>query len=332
MAGPPDVIIYLTGPLALALILERIAGYPSFVFRSLGHPVTWMGRLIGWLETHLNQADRSDTFRRRAGIVCILILLGITLLASLGVIFLALLLPFGIIILVVAASALLAARSLDEHVLAVAKALDGQGLEAGRVAVAQIVGRNPAALDEHGVARAAIESLAENFSDGIVAPALWMGVLGLPGAALYKAINTADSMIGHRTSRYEAFGWAAAKLDDWVNWPASRVSALLLIFAAWIHPDTNALSAWRAVRRDARRHCSPNAGWPEAAMAGALDLKLAGPRVYGQARIEDAFMGDGRTAATPADIRRALRLMRTAWGLQLALILSISALLLTGQL
>ena len=166
------------------------------------------------------------------------------------------------------------------------------GVVAGRAAVAHIVGRDTAALDAAGIARAAIESLAENFSDAIVAPVVWMVIGGLPGAALYKAINTADSMIGHRTPRYADFGWAAARLDDLVNLPASRLSALLLVAAAALSRDASGGAAWRAVRRDAARHRSPNAGYPEAAMAGALGLSLAGPRSYGGVLVDDAV--DGR--------------------------------------
>jgi adenosylcobinamide-phosphate synthase len=174
-----------------------------------------------------------------------------------------------------------------------------------------IVGRNPERLDEAGVARAAIESLAENFSDGVVAPAFWLAIGGLPAAACYKATNTADSMIGHRTPRYAAFGCAAARVDDFINLPASRLSAVLLVFAA-ITAGASALGAMRAVWRDASRHRSPNAGWPEAAMAGALGLRLAGPRVYGDTLVDDAFMGSGRRDATVEDINRALRIYRAA--------------------
>ena len=205
-----------------------------------------------------------------------------------------LLLPFGLAGVAFLASTLIAQRSLHEHVAGVADALEKAGAEGGRQAVAHIVGRDSEALDEAGVARAAIESLAENFSDGVVAPVLWMLIAGLPGAAVYKAINTADSMIGHRTSRYQAFGWAAARVDDLVNLPASRLSALLIIAAAAVTKQASASAAWRAVRRDARRHRSPNAGYPEAAMAGALGLALAGPRNYGGVRVDDAFMGNGR--------------------------------------
>ena len=200
------------------------------------------------------------------------------------------------------AASLPAQRSLAAHVRAVADGLDAS-LDEGRQAVAKIVGRNPAVLDEAGVARAAIESLAENFSDGVVAPILWTALGGLVGGALYKAINTADSMIGHKDDRYGAFGWAAARLDDLVNLPASRLAALWLILAAALTPGASARDAARAVWRDASRHRSPNAGWPEAAMAGALGLKLAGPRVYGETLVEDAFMGEGRREADAADIR-----------------------------
>src|SRR5690606_13888364 len=207
----------------------------------------------------------------------------------------------------------LAQRSLAEHVEAVAEALETGGLEAGRAAVSRIVGRDPARLDEAGVSRAAIESLAENFSDGVVAPAFWMAVAGLPGAAVYKAANTADSMIGHRTKRHGAFGWAAARFDDLINLPASRLTALLVVCAACTLQGASPRRAMRAVWRDAGRHRSPNAGWPEAAMAGALGLALAGPRVYGGVAVEDAIMGEGgRREASSADIRRALQLYRTA--------------------
>jgi adenosylcobinamide-phosphate synthase len=195
----------------------------------------------------------------------------------------------------------------------------------GRKAVSHIVGRDTQALDEAGVARAAIESLAENFSDGVVAPALWLAIGGLAGAAVYKAINTADSMIGHRTRRHEAFGWAAARLDDLVNLPASRLSALLLIAAAATTSRTAAAQAWRAVMRDASRHRSPNAGYPEAAMAGALDLALAGPRIYAGVEIADAVMGRGRRGATPADIRKALALFRRADAMLIGLFAVIAA-------
>ncbi|MGB8529376.1 MAG: adenosylcobinamide-phosphate synthase CbiB [Rhodoplanes sp.] len=236
-----------------------------------------------------------------------------------------LLLPFGFIAVALAASSLIAQRSLYDHVARVAAALETGGVEAGRSAVSHVVGRDVAGLDEAGVARAAIESLAENFSDGVVAPALWLAVGGLPGAALYKAVNTADSMIGHRTPRYEKFGCAAARLDDLLNLPAARLSALLLVAAAALTSSAAAARAWQAIRRDAPRHRSPNAGYPEAAMAGVLGLKLAGPRVYGGVAVDDAFMGDGRSDATAADIRAALALYRRADTLLIAIIGALAA-------
>ncbi len=306
--------------LLAALLIEAAIGYPARLFAWIGHPVTWIGALIGWLDRSLNREAMSFAMRRMAGVVTLLILLGVTLAASLGLVALCHLAgPFAWLPLALMASALLAQRSLHEHVARVAEGLERGDLAGGRKAVAMIVGRDPESLDEAGVARAAIESLSENFSDGIVAPAFWLGVGGLPGGVLYKAINTADSMIGHKSPRHLAFGWAAARLDDLVNLPASRLTGLLLIAAAALDRQADAGAAWRAVRRDAGRHRSPNAGWPEAAMAGALGLRLAGPRVYGAVRVEDGWMGDGRAEATAADIRRALALYRRAclllWGL-----------------
>jgi adenosylcobinamide-phosphate synthase len=235
-------------------------------------------------------------------------------------------LPFGIVATAILASSLLAQRSLSDHVAAVADALDRGGIVAGRKAVSMIVGRDPDKLDEAAVGRAAIESLAENFSDGIVAPAFWLAIGGLGGGAAYKAVNTADSMIGHRTPRHGAFGWAAARFDDLVNLPASRLSALLIVAAAALMPGANPAAAWRAVRRDARKHRSPNAGWAEAAVAGGLGVALAGPRAYGGVMGDFAYMGEGgRREVTSADIRRALRLYWTADLLLVALMGLIAA-------
>jgi adenosylcobinamide-phosphate synthase len=295
----------------IAMLVELCVGYPATLHRAIGHPVTWMGRLIAWLDRALNRETATPQARRAAGVAAVLILLAIVGALAFLVQSALLRLPFGILAAALVASTLVAQRSLHRHVADVAAALETGGIAAGRQAVAHIVGRDTEKLDAAGVARAAIESLAENFSDAIVAPVFWMAIGGLPGAALYKAINTADSMIGHRTPRHQAFGWAAARLDDLVNLPASRLSALLLVAAAALSGN-GAGAAWRAVRRDAGKHRSPNAGYPEAVMAGALDLSLAGPRVYGGALVDDAFMGDGRREAEAADIRRALALYRTA--------------------
>ena len=306
-------------------MIELCVGYPHAVVRAVGHPVTWIGRLVAALDFLLNRESLDPRRRKAAGVVALLIVLCIVGTIAFAVEHALLRLPFGWLAVAAIASTLIAQRSLHDHAAEVAGALHNGGLDAGRASVAKIVGRDTAALDAAGVARAAIESLAENFSDGVVAPVLWLAIAGLPGAALYKAINTADSMIGHRTPRHEAFGWAAARLDDLVNLPASRLSALLLVAAATLSEDASAAAAWRVVRRDAARHRSPNAGYPEAAMAGALGLALAGPRVYGGVTVDDATMGDGRRDATFADIRRALRLYRRADAILLALVATAAA-------
>ena len=299
-----------------ALVIEALAGYPEILYRAIAHPVTWMGAWLAWLDSRLNRSALSFSMRRAAGALALVLLLApvvgvaavLTLAAPAGW-------P-GLLILALLAASLPAQRSLDAHVRAVANGLEREGLAGGRRAVAMIVGRNPQALDEAGVARAAIESLAENFADGIVAPLFWIVIGGLTGGALYKAINTADSMIGHRNERHIAFGWAAARLDDLVNLPASRLAALWLVLAGMVAPGASPSATIQTIFRDAGRHRSPNAGWPEAAMAGALGLKLAGPRVYGNQRVDDGFVGDGRYEAGAADIRAALRLYRIACLLQ----------------
>lgn len=306
--------------LLLALTIEAAFGYPQRFYAAIGHPVTWIGTLIGWLDRGLNRETASFALRKAMGVLALLLLLGVVIAVSALIQHLCLSFgPLGLIPLALIASTLIAQRSLHEHVARVAEGLEREGLEGGRRAVSMIVGRNPQMLDEAGVSRAAIESLAENFSDGIIAPAFWLGLGGLPGIAAYKAINTADSMIGHRTPRHLAFGWAAARLDDLVNLPASRLTALLLVASAALDRNADAAGAWRALRRDAGKHRSPNAGWPEAAMAGALGLRLAGPRVYGETRIEDHWMGHGRAEANAADIRRALTLYKRSCGLLWAL-------------
>ena len=303
-----------------ALITERIVGYPDWLFRRIGHPVTWIGALISRLDRDLNRESDDFSTRKRKGVFALLALLGITILLSLVIEYDLRMIPLGPILLVVIAASLPAQKSLETHVEAVATALRYGGLDAGRKAVSKIVGRDPEKLDEAGVCRAAIESLAENFSDGVVAPAFWMGIGGLAGGVGYKAANTADSMIGHKLPRYEAFGWAAARFDDLINLPASRLSALLFVVAAGFIDHASPGNAIRAIRRDARHHRSPNAGWPEAAMAGALGIALAGPRSYGGQMIEARFMGEGgRSELTYDDIRRALKLARVADALLIGL-------------
>ncbi len=305
----------------VALLIEAAFGYPDSVFRRITHPVVWIGALLDRLDARLNQETMPEGTRRLNGLIALAALLIASLAPAIALQYaLFVLLPslLAVTILALLASTLVAQRSLYRHVQAVADALEQHGLEAGRAAVAEIVGRDTQTLDAAGVARAGIESLAENFSDGIVAPAFWGAVLGLPGMAAYKAVNTADSMIGHLTPRHSAFGWAAAKLDDALNLPASRLAALWIVLAALLHRDGRASGALATVRRDARHHRSPNAGWPEAAMAGALGLKLAGPRSYHGTLIEDAWIGASRSDASADDIRRALSLYKTACALQIA--------------
>jgi adenosylcobinamide-phosphate synthase len=314
--------------LFIALLVERAFGYPEGLFRAVGHPVTWIGRLVVALEGSLNRDAWSTPRRKRTGVAALAVLVLVAVAA--GLLLENLLAGWeGFVVLAVLASSLLAQRSLASHVEDVAMALESAGLDAGRLAVSRIVGRDPQSLDEAGVSRAAIESLAENFSDGVVAPAFWLGATGLAGGIAYKAVNTADSMIGHKTPRHLAFGWAAARFDDLVNLPASRLSGLLIVTAAALMPGASARDAWRAMLRDARFHKSPNAGWPEAAMAGALGLALAGPRSYGGILVDDVFMGDGgRREANAADIRCALKLYRIADGLLIALAGSLAGLVL----
>ena len=303
-----------------ALLIDAGFGYPASLLDRVKHPVMWLGALLERIENRLNDPSMPEAERRLNGWIALGLLIAATVLPALALQYTALQLPgpIALVILACLGSTLVAQRSLYEHVIAVADALDAGGLEAGREAVAKIVGRDPRALDEAGVARSAIESLAENFADGVVAPSFWGVLFGLPGMVAYKAINTADSMIGHRTPRHEAFGYAAAKVDDVVNLPASRLAAFFIALAAVFHDDANFNRAVETVRKDADNHRSPNAGWPEAAMAGALNLKLSGPRSYHGALTDDDWIGEGRSEATSADIRRALALFKTACTVQIA--------------
>ncbi len=305
--------------LAAALLVEAAFGYPKGLSARIGHPVVWIGALIERIERRWNRPTLPDPRLRLNGACCVLTVLfvsgGIAILLHAAAVGIAAWWIAGLG-LGALASALFAQRSLHEHVGAVGEGLTFGGLPEGRKQVARIVGRDPETLDEAAVARAAIESLAENFSDGVVAPAVWCAFLGLPGVVAYKAVNTADSMIGHKSERYRHFGRFAARLDDLVNLPASRLSAGWIVLAAMTMPGASPSGAFRAVRRDACRHRSPNAGWPEAALAGALGLRLGGPRHYAAGLVEDPWMGDGRATATVDDIEQALRLYRRACTIQ----------------
>lgn len=295
-----------------ALGFDALIGDPDWLWRRLGHPVALIGALIGVLDRRLNREDRSQQQRKLAGIASTAAMVAVSV--SVGVLVQTTVqqLPMGNIMLALIASIFIAQRSLYQHVAGVRSAFAEGGLAGARKAVARIVGRDPEQLDEAGVCRAAIESCAENFSDGVVAPVFWLALLGLPGLIAYKTINTADSMIGHRTERYKSYGWTAARLDDLVNLVPARLSALLLASAAPIAGGTISNSL-KVVKRDASKHRSPNAGWPESAMAGALGVALAGPRRYATHVVEDPFLNAEATSpAVPDDIGRALDLYTAA--------------------
>jgi adenosylcobinamide-phosphate synthase len=294
--------------LLLALLIDAVVGDPGWLYRRVPHPVVLIGVAIDWCDRAWNRESLAGGIRRALGVAAILTILTLSLGVGWAIQSGLREVPHPMVLEAVIVSLFLAQNSLYRHVAAVERGFVGARLGPAQSAVAHIVGRDPASLDEAGVCRAAIESLAENFSDGIVAPAFWYLLLGLPGLLAYKALNTADSMIGHRSDRYRAFGWATARLDDLANLLPARVAALIITIAANSQANSNAEAAKAAALSDARRHRSINAGWPEAAMAGALGLRLAGPRHYYGVLVDDAWMGSGRAAATPDDIRRALGL------------------------
>ncbi|MBB3975145.1 adenosylcobinamide-phosphate synthase [Rhizobium azooxidifex] len=301
--------------LAAALVIDRIVGDPPKLWERVPHPVVVFGRAISFFDRMFNGKRMKPETRRFNGAVAIGALLAASMLVGSVIHGLLGLLGWPGLALEAAVVALfLAQKSLADHVGAVALGLRQGGLEGGQQAVSMIVGRDPATLDEPAVCRAAIESLAENFSDGVVAPALWYALLGLPGVLAYKMLNTADSMIGHRNAKYLEFGRAAARLDDLANWPAARLSIVLVAAGAWATIGRRAAQAALDLGlRDSGLHRSPNSGWPEAAMAGALGVGLAGPRVYGGVRVDEPMMNAaGRTAATPDDIRRGIKVFNRA--------------------
>ncbi len=291
----------------LALLLERSFGYPLFLMGSIGHPVIWFGKVISFLEAGVDKRERSPRQRRDAGIISVAVLLLLTLVITGLVQHWTRQLPFGWILEFVLAAPFLAQKELGRAVGAVATAL-GTSLEAGRLEVSQIVGRDPQQLDEAGVVRAAVETLAESTTDGVVAPWFWLVLLGLPGVALYKAINTADSMIGHLNDRYRDYGWAAAKLDDLVNWVPARLTAIMITAACFVVAHASPGKAWAIANRDAGKHASPNSGWPEAAFAGALGFALGGPRRYASETVDLPILGEGKRDLVASDILRALQL------------------------
>ncbi|WP_245824822.1 adenosylcobinamide-phosphate synthase CbiB [Sphingomonas azotifigens] len=288
-------------PVALAaLALDAGLGWPGWLYARIGHPVGGFARLIAACERHWNRPEVPEARRRVLGVVTVLLLLLVAVGAGWAIEHLAAGLPGGWLIVALAAFPGIAQRSLYEHVVPVASALARGDVATARTRVGYIVGRDTAQLDPSAIARAALESLAESFCDGIVAPLFWLLVAGLPGLWAYKAINTADSLIGHREPRWRAFGWAAARTDDLMNLLPSRLSGLALCLVAG--------RGWRVLHRDAHKHASPNAGWPEAAMSGALDVRLAGPVAYDGVLHAKPWIGEGRAEATPQDVRRGLTL------------------------
>ena len=298
--------------LLLGLVLDAVVGDMRALFAVVPHPVVAVGRLIGFLERRLNREARDASTRAArgtlvAGFVAVLAALAGWLVLSVTRRFAA-----GWLIELFLVTVLIAQRSLYDHVLLVARGLEHGGLRAGRLAVSHVVGRDPESLDEHGVARAALESLFENFADGVVAPAFWYVVAGLPGLFVAKAVNTLDSMIGHRDERYLAFGGATAALDTAMNFVPARLAGLIIGVAAAFAPTASPVPAFRVMFHDARKHRSVNAGWPEGAAAGALNLALAGPRRYGRELVDDPWIGTGVVQATSTDVRRGLFLFVTA--------------------
>ena len=290
-----------------ALALDAVIGDPPALYRRIPHPVALMGGIVSVCERRFNRASHSPMRRFVSGAgVCVALLplsfaLG-WLLASLCA-----RLPGGFVLEALLASTLLASRGLHRQVAACASAL-GEGLQAGRDALLSLVGRERRFLDESGVSKAAIESLSENFSDAVVAPLFWGVLFGLPGLLAYKCLNTLDSMIGYKVPRYFWFGKSAARLDDAANFIPARLAGMLFCLAALTLSPRQGRAAWRVMRRDARNHASPNAGWPEAACAGALGIAIAGPRRSMGGQQSAAWMGEGgRQRLAAADIRAALK-------------------------
>lgn len=294
--------------------LEVTIGWPRQLFRRVGHPVTWLGGVIGTADRMLNRPNWSHRVRYLMGGVASAVL--VLCVAALAYAISRLLPPtfFGTVLEAAIASSLIASRSLHSHVADVAKPLMTGDISAARQAVSLIVGRDPAQLEEDGISRAALESLAENMSDGVIAPVFWGLVFGLPGICAYKAINTLDSMIGHRSERHHAFGGFAARLDDAVNFLPARLTGLLLALTALKQ------QAWRVMLKDSRRHRSPNAGWPEAAMAGALGIRLSGPRAYGGQTTHQPWLNGGARDPEWGDVSRGLALYRRSCAVAFALV------------
>lgn len=322
----PPVILFL------ALLLDAVVGEFGPLFRVIPHPVAILGGLTGWFDRRLNRENRSARTRLVRGLMVAFLMIALAIVIGWVLHDLARQFAYGWAIELIAVTLLIAQRSLFDHVRAVARALDREGLKGGRVAVAMIVGRDPDTLDTHGVSRAAIESLAESFADGVVAPVFWYLLFGLPGLLVYKTVNTMDSMIGYRTPRHDAFGKAAARFDDVLNYVPARIAAVLIVLASAFVPRGRPRSSFRVMARDGGKHRSPNAGWAEAAMAGALGVALSGPRSYNGKTTDQPWVGGEFSAQIGrAEIRRGLYLYVVACLLEAVIVALVASLVLAGQ-
>ena len=292
--------------LLLAIMLEGYFGRFEMLFKMVPHPVSLIGNFIRFLEKKLNREKRSNMDRAMRGAMSVLLIVIISCTVGWAVLWVSLTQQFGWVMETTLLVFLLAGRDLFDHTKDVMTALESGNITNAKMAVAHIVGRDPSQLDEHAIARASIESLSENFSDGVIAPIFWYVLFGFPGILVYKAVNTMDSEIGYLSERYRAFGMAAARLDDILNLAPARLSGLLICLAALVSPKANPIGAFKTMLRDARKNASPNAGWPEAAMAGALNIALGGPRKYENKTANNEWIGAGSAKAGPADIKRAL--------------------------
>jgi len=305
---------YRAAILVLALALDWVFGEPDWIWRHVPHPVVIFGKLISGSDKRLNQRRYRGGQRRLLGAMAFIALVALSAIIGVGIGF------FGPFAELVCLAILLAGRSLDQHILAVATAL-GDNIKAARKAIGMIVGRRTDHMDEAEISRAAIETGAENLSDGVFAPAFWFLIGGVPGLLIYKMTNTADSMIGYRNPRYFAFGWAAARFDDLLNYVPARLTSLFIVFAS-MNAKGGVLLSIKTILRDSNSHASPNAGWPESAMAGSLDLWPGGPRHYGNRLRQAAKLNGDGGDATGANIHHALVIMRTAlWLFGLALLI-----------
>ena len=292
----------------LALAMDALIGDPNWFYRKIPHPIAAIGSMMNQLDLFLNRPQVKNPTKKILGVLFIIIALSVAGIIGWGMQTGLKLMEFGQLLEAILVSIFLAQNSLYRHVRNVAQALVSDGLDAARLSVSHIVGRDPAALDDSGVCRASIESLSENFSDGVIAPVFWYLITGIPGILMYKTLNTADSMVGHLSPKYRYFGWASARLDDVANFIPARLTALLIFLTALIIPSTKGFKSLRSCLTYANRHRSTNAGWPEAAMAGALDIRIAGPRVYNGIVVNDPWMGDGNPNLRTNDINRALKL------------------------